>query len=83
MVWFFERNVDTRELETRYDNETSEYVLELRGPGLPPQAERFTDAEAFRVRLVALERILGNQRWRRQGPPIILPSGWPDRTPST
>ena len=82
MVWFFERSVDTRELETRYDNETSEYVLELRGPELPPQTERFTDAGAFRKRLVALEGNLSGQRWRRQGPPIVLPSGWPDRTPS-
>jgi hypothetical protein len=83
MVWVFERSVDLRELETRYDNETSEFVLELRGPELPPQTEWFTDAEAFRVRLVALERILGDQRWRRRGPPISLPSGWPVLTPST
>jgi hypothetical protein len=31
MVWFFERSTQLLELETRYDNETSEYVLEIRG----------------------------------------------------
>ena len=82
MVWFFERSVNQRELETRYDNESSEYVLELRGADLPSQTERFTEAEAFRLRLVALERILGNQRWRQKGPPVFLPVGWPARTPS-
>jgi hypothetical protein len=82
MVWFFERSESKRELETRYDNESSEYVLELRGPDLPPQTERFTDAGIFRMRLVALERILGQQRWRRNGPPSMLTEAWPDRIPS-
>jgi hypothetical protein len=82
MVWFFERSARVLELETRYDNVTSEYVLELRRPGAPVQTERFTDAAAFRTRLVALERSLGDQQWRRKGPPLILPEGWPDRTPS-
>ena len=82
MVWFFERGEQVLELETRYDNETSEYVLELRGLAAAAQTERFADAVAFRTRLVALERSLEGQRWRQDGPPIILPDGWPDRTPS-
>ena len=32
MIWFFERGSETLELETRYDNETSEYVLEIVAP---------------------------------------------------
>jgi hypothetical protein len=82
MVWFFERSAQVLELETRYNNETSEYILEIRWPDVAPQTERFTDAAAFRTRLVALEDSLSGQQWRRNGPPIILPDGWPDRTPS-
>lgn len=82
MVWFFERSTRILELETRYDNETSEYVLELRAPDRPPAIERFADAEAFRSRLIAAERSLKGKRWRRHGDPIVLPDGWPDRTPS-
>lgn len=82
MVWFFERGEHVLELETRYDNTASEYVLEVRGLAEAAQTERFADAMAFRARLVVLERSLEGQRWRRDGPPIILPDGWPDRTPS-
>ena len=82
MVWFFERSAKVIELETRYDNETSEYVLELRAPGVAPKIERFTDASAFRTRLIALEDGLSGEHWQRNGPPVILPDGWPDRTPS-
>jgi hypothetical protein len=82
MMWFFERSAQVLELETRYDNQTSEYVVELRAPEAAPTVERFTDAAAFRTRLLAIEHILGDQRWRRDGPPVVLPEGWPDRTPS-
>ena len=81
MVWFFERRAQVLELETRYDNATSEYVLELRVPDGPPQFERFTGAAAFRARLVALEVSLSGQHWQAKGPPLILSDGWPDRTP--
>jgi hypothetical protein len=69
MVWFFERSAQMLELETRYDNETSEYVLEIRGLDVPSQIERFTDAAAFRTRLEAVERHISGQRWRRDGCP--------------
>ena len=81
MIWFFERSAQMLELETRYCNETAEYVLEIREQNVAPQTERFTDGEAFRGRLVALERGLGGQLWRRTGPPVIIPDGWPDRKP--
>lgn len=82
MLWFFERSAQVLELETRYSNETGEYVLEMRGPGVEPQTERFADAASFRTRLIALETSLTGQQWRRKGPPMILPDGWPDQTPS-
>lgn len=37
MVWFFERSAKVLELETRHDNDTAKYVLELRGPDVAPQ----------------------------------------------
>ena len=82
MLWFFDRGNEVLEIETRYDNATSEYVLELRAPTVPPTVERFQTAGDFQRRLIEIEEGLGGQRWRRTGPPLILPDGWPDRTPS-
>jgi hypothetical protein len=81
MVWFFERSSAILELETRYDNDAAEYVLIIRPPDAASTTERFSDAEAFRVRLHALEEALIADRWQRGGPPLVLPAGWPDRTP--
>lgn len=81
MVWFFERGGGVLELETRYDNDTLEYVLVLRPTGGATTVERFRDRLAFKARLVAVEHELTGQRWRPKGPPVILEDGWPDRTP--
>jgi hypothetical protein len=81
MVWFFERKSAILELETRYDNDTAEYVLIVRPPNADPTTERFGDAEAFRARLQAIERQLLADSWERGKTPQILPDGWPDRTP--
>ena len=82
MVWFFERNAEVPDLETRYDNDTSEYIVELRRPDGEIKIERFATADAFRTRLLVIERGLGGQRWRLDGPPLMVPDGWPDRKPS-
>jgi hypothetical protein len=82
MLWFFDRGAEVLEIETRYDNDTSEYVLEVRAPIDAPTTERFTDAVTFQSRLLEIEQGLSGQRWRRSGPPVMLPDGWPDRTPS-
>jgi hypothetical protein len=82
MLWFFDRGAEVLEIETRYDNDTSEYVLEVRAPIYAPTTERFTDAVTFQSRLLEIEQGLSGQRWRRSGPPVMLPDGWPDRTPS-
>jgi hypothetical protein len=81
MVWFFERADEVLELETRYDNATSEYVLEQRRPGAPAEVERFKDAATFRQRLQAIETSLDGQRWEQRSTPAILSHGWPDTTP--
>jgi hypothetical protein len=82
MLWFFDRGAEVLEIETRYNNDTSEYVLEVRAPIDAPTTERFTDAVTFQSRLLEIEQGLSGQRWRRSGPPVMLPDGWPDRTPS-
>ena len=81
MIFIFERGATVTELETRFDNVAHDYVLELREPGRPEQVERFKDAESFRVRLVETERRLEGQKWRRTGPPILQPDGWPSEKP--
>ena len=63
MLWFFDRGAEVLEIETRYDNEASEYVLEVRAPGVPPTSERFRNAAAFQKRLVEIEDGLGGKRW--------------------
>jgi hypothetical protein len=79
MLWFFERDEQSIRLETRYDNDTSEYVLALIWPDGREQIERFTDSEQYRLRLVAVEGSLEGERWVRRGPPVVLPDGWPNR----
>jgi hypothetical protein len=81
MVWFFERGGGVLELVTRYDNDTAEYVLELRPAGAAPTSERFRDRAAYKARLLAVEQQLTSEQWRPNGPPVLLPDGWPDRTP--
>jgi len=81
MLWFFQRDAAILELETRYDNATAEYVRDVRPPDGSAWSERFPDAQGFRARLQTIENGLIAEQWRREGPPIVLPYGWPDRKP--
>ncbi len=81
MLWFFERNDEQVKLETRFDNDTQEYVAIVRWPDGREQEERCSTAAAFRSRLLQLERELEIERWRSTGPMIVLPDGWPDKRP--
>jgi hypothetical protein len=81
MLWFFERESQQIKLETRFDNDTQEYVAIVRWPDGREQTERYATAVAFKERLLALERELETERWHRTGPMIVLPDGWPDKTP--
>ena len=75
MLWIFEREQESRRIETRFDNATGEYVLTLLDPGQNPRIERFADAEAFGRYLRALEEELSTGRWTQKGP-ILLQDGW-------
>jgi hypothetical protein len=79
MLWFFDHRDATLIIETRYDNDTSEFVATVRYPNDREHIERFSDSEEFRRWLKAFEQTLGRQHWIARGGPIILPYGWPDK----
>jgi len=78
MLWFFERDDQSLRLETRYDNDTSEFVVIVRWPDGREQTERFSELEACRAWLAAFDNALESERWTPNGP-VILPYGWPNK----
>jgi len=81
MVWFYTREQQSLAVETRYDNDTREYVATVTGAAGAVDTSRFPDAESFRTWLLALEHELTRQNWKPDGTPHILPDGWPDKKP--
>ena len=80
MVWLFERSDESLQIETRYDNDTSEFVAIIRHPDGHEHTERFRESDQLRAWLVTWERDLETQHWTPQaGGPVFLPDGWPDR----
>jgi hypothetical protein len=75
MVWFFERDGESFEIETRFDNEAKEYVLTRRHRRRAPETERFTDVHLFGRRLETLEKQLEAEHWVQRGP-VLLHDGW-------
>ena len=76
MLWFFDRDDESLNLETRYDNDTSEFVAIVRYPDGRENTERFTDVDELRRWLEAFARNLTVQHWSGRSGPIILPYGW-------
>ena len=76
MIWFFERGARSLRIETRYDNDTSEYVVVVHYPDRPESTTRFADEESCRAWLIELESSLEKDQWARHGPPVFLPDGW-------
>jgi hypothetical protein len=81
MLWFFERDQDRVRLETRYDNDTAEYVAIATYPDGRQETERFRNADVYRRWLETWESTLEAERWTRRGPPVVVSDGWPDRRP--
>jgi hypothetical protein len=79
MLWFFERGRESIRLETRYDNESSEFVGFIRHPDGREETLRFPEAEKFHAWLVTLEQTLKMEHWVNHGGPVILPYGWPNK----
>ena len=79
MLWFFERNDESLKIETRYDNDSSEFVAIVRYPDGHEQTTRFTEADEYGVWLEMFERSLEQEHWtRHSGGPVVLPEGWPN-----
>ena len=76
MIWLYQRNDEVLQLETRFDNATGEFVLIQHRPDGAQDTERFLTEDDFRVRLTTLSAILEEERWNRNGPPLILNDGW-------
>ena len=81
MVWFYKRDRASLSVETRYNNETAEYVAIVTRPDGRQETERFRTREAFREWLMAMEQQLAHERWEVDGPPHVVPDGWPDKPP--
>ena len=81
MVWFYHRDNVPLRFEVRYDNDAQQYVAIFHHHGARPVVHRFETQDTFREWLVDQERRLARDRWTLEGPPEILPDGWPDKTP--
>jgi hypothetical protein len=76
MIWFFARGNEAVRVETRFDNASREYVLEVEWPNKPLETERFRDHAAFEARVTGIEAHLRGQLWAQVGGPEIVPDGW-------
>ena len=76
MAWVFERDNEVIRFETRYDNETSEYVLIAHRVDGKQHVERFKDTATFQSRLDALDRQLQFEDWHAVSASVPLRDGW-------
>ena len=76
MVWFFARGNDSVRVETRFDNSSREFVLEVSWADRGLETERFTDLAAFQARVLTVEAQLEAGDFAQVGDPEILPHGW-------
>ena len=76
MIWLYQRDDEVLQLETRFDNETNEFVLVQHQPDGTQVTERFPTENEFRLRLTALSAALNEQQWLQKGPPLLLNDGW-------
>ena len=76
MVWFFARGNEAVRVETRFDNASREYVLEVDWANRPLEIERFREHAAFEARVADIEARLKADAFAQLGAPEILPDGW-------
>jgi hypothetical protein len=81
MIWFYRRGHTSLSLETRYDNTTLDYVAVTVYPDGRRHTERFKRREEFGAWLEAFEQRLSHEHWAADGPPHVVPDGWPDKPP--
>ena len=76
MIWIFERGQEALRIETRVDNVTGDFIATVLWADGQSKEERFRAADAFRARLLALERQLAAEHWTQIGGPTLLEDGW-------
>jgi hypothetical protein len=76
MIWFFTRSGEELRVTTRFDNATTEFVVEIEWPDGPAQTERYTDAAEFDARVRHLQNELVEAHWEQAGRPAVLATGW-------
>ena len=73
----FERGSRVTRLVTRVDPATSEYVLDVDWSDGASSTERFTDADSFKTRLLALEQQLLAEDWKHaDSSPKLIGDWW-------
>jgi len=83
MLWFYNRESQKLEAETRFDNISGQYVLILRWPDGRVETETFPDAASFQRRVDRLALTLEAERWSQDGSPVLLQDGWRDTKDGT
>jgi hypothetical protein len=78
MIWVLERDDPELRVETRYANDTTEYLVICCADD--DQCERFTDAAELRSRLIQVESRLEAERWARTRTSLIVPDSLPRRS---
>jgi hypothetical protein len=79
MVWLFDRDQETICLQTFYDNDAKEFVAIVTWSDGRQDQTRFDTAAAVGDWLRAFQAALEEDQFRQQGPPTVLPDGWPDK----
>jgi hypothetical protein len=76
MIWLFERGQEVLRIETRVDSATGDFVATVLWADGQSKEERFRGEDAFRARLLALERQLADEHWTQIGGPTVLTEAW-------
>ena len=76
MVWCYTRGNRELQVDMRYDEDTSEFVVRISAEEYP-EVGRYKTPDAFTAYLAALERQLLADGWRNAGPPLFLPDEFP------
>ncbi|OFW46779.1 MAG: hypothetical protein A3J29_20365 [Acidobacteria bacterium RIFCSPLOWO2_12_FULL_67_14b] len=78
MIWLYERGAEVLRIETRFDNDSSQFEMIWHRPDGTTKTERFATEDAFRARLETVEAALRTEHWNRTGTPEIQKDGWKD-----
>jgi hypothetical protein len=82
VLWFFDREHESLCIETRYDDDTFEFVALVIEPNGRQRIKRFPSRDGLWAWLNGFTRTLQNQRWRlRGGGSITLPYSWSTNRP--